>query len=86
MARDSLAQTAIWAEANRDKVAKSLAVVTGVDLEIETIAAGRSSFAIGKITEDIIATQQAVADRFYRLGLIPKPVVIRDAVWAGAQS
>jgi sulfonate transport system substrate-binding protein len=83
---DSLAQTAVWAEANRDKVAKSLADVTGVDLEIETIAAGRSSFAIGRITDDIIATQQAVADRFYRLGLIPKPVVIRDAVWAGAQS
>jgi len=83
---DSLAQTAVWAEANRDKVAKALADVTGVDLEIQTIAAGRSSFAIGKVTEDIIATQQAVADRFHRLGLIPKPIVIRDAVWAGAQS
>jgi sulfonate transport system substrate-binding protein len=83
---DSLTQTAVWAEAHRDTVAKSLADVTGVDLEIETIAAGRSSFAIGKITEDIIATQQAVADRFYRLGLIPRPILIRDAVWAGAQS
>jgi sulfonate transport system substrate-binding protein len=82
----TLAQTAVWAEANRDKVAKSLADVTGVDLEIQTIAARRSSFAIGKVTDDIIATQQAVADRFYRLGLIPKPIVVRDAVWAGAQS
>jgi sulfonate transport system substrate-binding protein len=83
---DTLAQTAVWAEANRDQVAKSLADVTGVDLEIQTIAAKRSSFAIGKVTEDIIATQEAVADRFYRLGLIPKPIVVRDAVWAGAQS
>jgi len=54
--------------------------------KFKTIAPGRSSFAIGKVTEDIIVTQQAVADRFYRLGLIPRPIVIRDAVWAGAQS
>jgi ABC-type nitrate/sulfonate/bicarbonate transport system substrate-binding protein len=78
---DALAETAVWAEANRDMAARSLADVTGVDLEIETIAAGRSSFTIGKLTEDIIASQQAVADRLCRLGLIPKPIVTRDAVW-----
>jgi sulfonate transport system substrate-binding protein len=83
---DALAEAARWAEANRDKVAKALADVTGVDLEIQTIAANRSSFAIGKLTHDIIATQQAVADRFHRLGLIPKPIVIREAVWASSQS
>jgi sulfonate transport system substrate-binding protein len=83
---DTLADTALWAERNRDKVARSLAEVTGVDLEIQTIAANRSSFAIGKVTDDIVATQQAVADRFYKLGLIPKPIVIRDAVWPDAQS
>jgi sulfonate transport system substrate-binding protein len=80
----ALAETASWAEANRSAVAKSLAGVTGVDLEIQTIAANRSSFAIGKLTDDIISTQQAVADRFYKLRLIPEAVAIRDAVWAGA--
>jgi sulfonate transport system substrate-binding protein len=83
---DVLAETALWAEANRDQVAKSLAEVTGVDLDIQTIAARRASFAIGKVTDDIIATQQAVADRFFKLGLIPKPVVIREAVWVPPQS
>jgi ABC-type nitrate/sulfonate/bicarbonate transport system substrate-binding protein len=78
---DALAETAVWAEANRDKAARSLADVTGVDLDIPAIPAGRSSFAIGKVTEDIIASQQAVADRLCWLGLIPKPIVIRDAVW-----
>jgi sulfonate transport system substrate-binding protein len=81
---DTLAQTARWAEANRDKVAKSLAEVTGVDLTIQTSAANRSSFVIGKLTDDIIATQQGVADRFQKLGLIPRPIIVRDAVWAGA--
>ena len=40
-------------------VAASLAAVTGVPLEIQTVAANRASFAIGPVTDDIIATQQA---------------------------
>jgi sulfonate transport system substrate-binding protein len=82
----ALGETARWAEANRDKVARALAAVTGVDLDIQTVAANRSAFAVGGLTEDIIATQQAVADRFYRLGLIPRRIVVRDAVWAISQS
>jgi sulfonate transport system substrate-binding protein len=72
---------AAWAEQHRGEVAKSLAAVTGIPLDIQTIAADRSSFAVGPITDDIIATQQGVADRFYKLGLIPKPIVVRDIVW-----
>jgi sulfonate transport system substrate-binding protein len=78
---DVTTTTAKWAEAHRDEVAKSLSTVTGIPLDIQTIAANRSAFAVGPVTDDIIATQQGVADRFYRLGLIPKPVVVRDAVW-----
>ena len=81
---DILADTAKWAESNRDKVAKALAEVTGVDLAIQAVAANRSSFAVGKLTDEIIGTQQAVADRFQKLGLIPRPIAIRDAVWSGA--
>src|SRR5580704_8249993 len=66
---DVLAKTADWAETHRDDVGRVMAEVTGVDVDIQTIAARRSSFAIGKVTDDIVATQQAVADRFFRLGL-----------------
>ena len=83
---DALSGTAAWAETHRAEVAKSLAEVTGLELDIQTIAANRSSFAIGKVTDEIIATQQGVADRFYKLGLIPKPIVIKDAVWSPPQS
>ena len=58
--------------------------MTGIDLDVHTIAANRSSFTIGKLTEDVIATQQAVADRFQKLSLIPRRIVVRDAVWGGA--
>jgi sulfonate transport system substrate-binding protein len=78
---DVTTATANWAEQHRDEVAKSLAAVTGIPLDIQTIAANRSAFAVGPVTDDIVATQQGVADRFYKLGLIPRPIVIRDIVW-----
>jgi sulfonate transport system substrate-binding protein len=83
---DVTSSTARWAEAHRDEVARSLSAVTGIPLDIQTIAANRSSFAVGPVTDDIIATQQGVADRFFKLGLIPNPVVVRDAVWKPVQT
>src|SRR6266478_11525 len=83
---DVTSSTAKWAEAHRGEVAKSLSAITGIALDIQTVAANRSSFVVGPITDDIVATQQGVADRFFKLGLIPKPVVVRDAVWKPAQT
>jgi sulfonate transport system substrate-binding protein len=83
---DVTSSTGKWAETHRDEVAKSLSAVTGIPLDIQTVAANRSAFAVGPVTEDIIATQQGVADRFFKLGLIPRPVVVRDAVWKPVQS
>lgn len=81
-----LAEAARWAEAHRGEVAASLAAVTGVPLEVQVVAANRASFVIGPVTDEIIDTQQAVADRFHKLGLIPKPIVVRDIVWRPAQT
>jgi sulfonate transport system substrate-binding protein len=83
---DGLAEAARWAESNRAEVAAALAAVTGVPLDVQTVAANRASFLIGPVTDEIVTTQQAVADRFHKLGLIPKPVVVRDAVWRPVQS
>jgi sulfonate transport system substrate-binding protein len=83
---DVTASTAKWAEAHRDEVAKSLSAVTGIPLDIQTVAANRSAFAVGPITDDVIATQQGVADRFFKLGLIPKPIAIREIVWRNTQT
>jgi sulfonate transport system substrate-binding protein len=83
---DVTISAAKWAEAHRDEVAKSLSAVTGIPLEIQTVAANRSAFAVGPVTEDIIATQQGVADRFFKLGLIPKQIAIRDIVWRNTQT
>ncbi len=46
----------------------------------------RATFFVRPIDERIIANQQATADRFRELGLLPKAITIRDAVWKGPQS
>lgn len=81
-----LSTAATWAENNRDAVAKSLHEVTGVPLDIQTLAASRASFAIGSLSDDVIETQQRVADSFHKLGLIPKKIVVRDIVWKTPQT
>ncbi|CUX53376.1 aliphatic sulfonate ABC transporter substrate-binding protein [Agrobacterium deltaense] len=80
----ALGEAAKWSAANRDKVAAALHEVTGVPLEAQTLAANRSEFGITRIDDKIVASQQETADRFYRLGLIPKQISIKDAVWSGA--
>lgn len=83
---DVTSAAAVWAQAHPDEVAKTLSAVTGVPLDIQTIAAKRAGFSVAPITEDIIATQQGVADRFFKLGLVPKQVAVRDIVWRNTQS
>ncbi len=77
----ALAEAAAWADKNRDKVAAALHEVTGVPLDAQTLAANRAKFGIFPITDEIVANQQATADRFYKLGLIPNAIKVSDAVW-----
>lgn len=77
----ALGEAAAWADANRDKVATTVAEVTGVPIAAQTLAVNRAKFGIYPITPEIIAGQQATADRFFALGLIPAAVNIADAIW-----
>lgn len=83
---DALGESAKWADANRGDVAKSLAEVTGVELGAQTKAADRAVFGVLPLSDEIIQNQQATADRFFKLGLIPRAITVKDAVWARPQS
>lgn len=78
---EGLEQAAAWADANRGEVAAALHAVTGVPLDAQTLAANRAEFGIFPLSDEIVAHQQETADRFYRLGLIPKAITVSDAVW-----
>jgi sulfonate transport system substrate-binding protein len=77
----TFAQESKWASEHRPEIVQSLHEATGVDSEALTRAVNRSLFLVTPVTEKVVATQQATADRFFKLGLIPKPIQVRDIVW-----
>lgn len=81
-----LEKAAAWAAAHRPEVAQALHEVTGVPIAAQTLAADRAEFGVFHLTDAIVARQQETADRFFRLGLIPKRIDISDAVWSGGRS
>jgi aliphatic sulfonates family ABC transporter substrate-binding protein len=78
---DELAKVAAWSNAHRPQVAQLLADGTGVPLDAMQRTVARSAYAIGPVTDPVVAQQQLVADRFYRLGLIPARIAIADVTW-----
>jgi len=79
-----LASEGRWADSHHEEVAKAQAEATGVDIEAVRRFVDRSNYRVVPVDDDVIRSQQAVADRFARLGLIPKPVKVQDIVWKWA--
>jgi sulfonate transport system substrate-binding protein len=77
----AIATATTWADEHRDQVAAILSEASGVDLAAESRSVNRAEFTFGPLNGDVLAQQQAVADRFQRLGLIPAPIHVRDIVW-----
>ncbi len=70
-----------WADVHHEDVARAQAEATGVDIEAIRRFVDRSNYRVVPVDDEIIKSQQVVADRFARLGLIPKPVKVSDIVW-----
>jgi sulfonate transport system substrate-binding protein len=70
-----------WADSHHEEVARAQTEATGVDIEAIKRFVDRSNYRVVPIDDDVVRSQQAVADRFARLGLIPKPVNVADIVW-----
>lgn len=70
-----------WAKVNTDAVAAELAPSVGIPAPILTVALKRLSYGVQPLDAQTVADQQRVADAFHRLGLLPKPLTVADAVW-----
>jgi sulfonate transport system substrate-binding protein len=75
-----------WADRHQSEIAKILSDATGVDLEAERIVAARSNYEVLRITPQVMAQQQSIADTFYRLKLVPQAVNVAADVWKPAAS
>ena len=78
---DELVKASAWTSAHRDEAAKLFAEATGIPEEIQRETVERTEFVVAPVGDGVVAEQQAIADRFQRLGLIPDPINVRDIVW-----
>ena len=78
---DAINGAAAWAAAHPEELARILADVTGVPLPAQRAAAGRGVYAVQPMDDAIIAQQQAIADTFAELRILPARINVRAAVW-----
>ncbi|WP_342619850.1 sulfonate ABC transporter substrate-binding protein [Rhodoferax sp. GW822-FHT02A01] len=68
-----------WIGNNKAAGAAELATVLGLDKSITELYVGRAAYGTKAVTSDILAEQQAVADTFFELKLIPKKLNLLHA-------
>jgi len=79
---EEVARASAWSTDHRDETAALFSEASGVDLAAQKRAVAREDFAYGPLDDKVIAAQQATADRFARIGLIPRKINVRDIVWS----
>jgi sulfonate transport system substrate-binding protein len=78
----ALTEADAWTKANLPQTARFLSEATGVPLAGTIRFLGRRTTGPVTVLKPAdIADQQRVADAFSRIGLIPKPLRVADAVW-----
>jgi sulfonate transport system substrate-binding protein len=75
---------ASWASKNPTQVAALLSPILKLDQGILEIVTKRRNYGFEPVTPAIVAEQQAIADTFFNLKLIPKAIKVADAVHPSA--
>jgi len=69
-----------WAKSDPKAAAAILSPKVGIPAEVLEVALGRQGYGISAITPEVVAEQQKIADTFHKLGLLPKPITVSDAI------
>ena len=70
-----------WAQANRSRVNQVLAADTGMSLQTVALAESRRNrYGTDLLTGQALASEQALADRYFQLGLLPKKIDVKSTV------
>jgi len=80
---DELKKTAEWFNQNPDQTAQLLSKQIGMEIQPVNKAIRRADYGVDPLNEAVIKDQQQIADTFWRIGLIPKKIDVRDAIWEG---
>ncbi|WP_080647797.1 sulfonate ABC transporter substrate-binding protein [Variovorax atrisoli] len=76
---DSVEQ-GIWLKKNLRQAAELIAPLQGLPVDVVELALRRYEFNVKPITPAVAADQQRIADTFFALKLIPKPIKVSEAV------
>ncbi len=69
-----------WAGANVGEAAAELGAAVHIPASVIAAALGRQSYAVTRIDAATAAGQQKIADAFAKLGLLPHPVTVAEAI------
>lgn len=78
---DEVRSVGEWSKSNPEQVTKEVSPLLGLPADITLTSVKRQGFGAEFITPDVVAAQQKIADAFYQLKLIPKPLSIKDVIW-----
>lgn len=70
-----------WVKSDPKAAAEQLSPPIGIPAPVLEAALKRQSFGIKPLDEKVVAEQQAIADKFFELGLLPKAINVHDIVW-----
>jgi sulfonate transport system substrate-binding protein len=69
-----------WAKGDPKAAAAVLSPKVGIPADVLEVALARQGYGVAPLTPEVVAAQQKIADTFHALGLLPKPIVVSDAV------
>ena len=67
-----------WAKNNIETVAEQLSPSVGLPASVLAVSLRRESDGLKPISDEVIASQQRIADTFHALGLLPKAIKVSD--------
>jgi sulfonate transport system substrate-binding protein len=79
---DELGKLSAWANSHQDEAAGLLSTSTGLDKAIWLKTLARLPYGAERMTPAVYNEQQALADTFTRIGLLPVKVDVRSATWS----
>jgi sulfonate transport system substrate-binding protein len=79
---DEVRKTGEWSRANPNEVTQQVVPLLGLPAPVVKTTVERQGFGASYLNPDVVSAQQKIADAFYQLKLIPKPLSIKDVIWA----
>jgi sulfonate transport system substrate-binding protein len=77
---DQIVATDAWVKGHLDETAGYLAPLLGIDPRAMSLSVHRAPWGAIPIDDQIVASQQHIADTFLELGLLSKPLRVSDAL------